>query len=221
MLCKNNNIKDLLPAYVADALKEADIARVREHLIACADCAQEAALLRMMADEPVPDPGEAFWAEMPERVYRAVQQKEKRSPRLNFHELLQRLILPRWAWAAAAVGIVFTVSWLIMHQAPQETAAPALPGEDYASEDVSPHDPVLRHTSVTITELTSSELDAVDAWAATELSSLALEAGANAANIFDTDPNEELAELNAHEVDRLSTMLQELDRETTEDTEEG
>ena len=75
MLCKNNTIKEMLPEYVADALEEEDMARVREHLIACSDCAQEAALLRMMADEPVPDPGEAFWAEMPGRVYRAVQQK--------------------------------------------------------------------------------------------------------------------------------------------------
>jgi len=213
MLCKNNNIKDMLPAYAADALKEADIERVREHLIACADCAQEAALLRMMANEPVPDPGEAFWAEMPGRVYRAVRQKEKGRPRLNLHELLQRVVLPRWAWAAAAVGIVFAVSWLVMHPSPQETTVPALPGEEYASEDVSHNDPVLRHTSVTLAELTSPELDAVDAWAATELSSLAREAGANAANIFDTDLNEELAELDAHEVDRLSTMLKELDEE--------
>ncbi len=211
MLCKNNNIKDMLPAYVAEALKAADVERVREHLIACADCAREATLLRMMANEPVPDPGEAFWAEMPGRVYRAVRQKEKGRPRLNLHELLQRVVLPRWAWAAAAVGIVFAVSWLTMHQAPQETIAPALPKEEYASEDGSHSDPVLRHTSVTIAELTSSELDAVDAWAAMELSSLALKDGANAANIFDTDLNEELAELNAHEVDRLSTMLEELE----------
>jgi len=209
MLCKNNNIKEMLPAYVADALEEADIARVKEHLIACADCTQETVLLRMMADEPVPDPGEAFWAGMPGRVYRAVRQEETRRPRLNLHELLQRVLLPRWAWAAAAMGIVFAVSWLIMHQAPQETIVP----EEYAVEDVFHTDPVLRHTSVAIAELTSPELDAVDAWAATELSSLALEDGANAANIFDTDLNEELAELNAHEADRLSTMLKEPDDE--------
>ena len=209
MLCKNNSIKELLPAYVADALEEADRARVREHLVSCSDCAQEAALFQMMADEPVPDPGEAFWAGMPGRVYRAVQQKETRRPRLNFLDLLQRLALPRWAWAAAAMGLVLTVSVLIMHQAPQDTTAP----EEYAVEDVFHNDPVLRHTSVTLAEMTSPELDAVDAWAATELSSLANEDGVNAANIFDTDINEELAELNAHEVDRLSKMLKEPDNE--------
>lgn len=204
----------MLPAYVADALEEADRARVREHLMTCADCARERALLRMMAEEAVPDPGEAFWSAMPGRVYRAVQQvqrQEKDRPRLNVHELLQRLALPRWAWAAAAAGIVLAVSVLIMHPSPQDKIPSALPGDEYASEDVSPRDPALRHTSVTIAELTSPELDAVDAWAATELSSLALEAGANTVNIFDTDPNEELAELNAHEADRLSTMLTELE----------
>ncbi len=208
MLCKNNDIKDLLPAYAADALNETDSARVREHLIACADCAQEAALFHMITGEPVPDPGEAFWAGMPGRVYRAVQE-EKTRPRLGLRELLQRVVLPRWVWAAAAVGVVLTVSWLVMHPSPQrETVAPALLGEEYVSED-SHNDPVLRHTSVTIAELTPPELDAVNAWAGMELSALAQEAGADPENIFDTDLTEELAELDSHEVDRLSTMLNE------------
>lgn len=213
MLCNNNDIKDMLPAYLADALEEADIARVKEHLRACADCAQEAALLRLMADEPVPDPGEAFWAEMPGRVYRAVRQEGKRRPWLDLRGLLQRVTLPRWAFATAAAGILVAVSWFTLHSTPQETTAPALPGEEYASEDVSHNDPVLRHTSVIIAELTSTELDAADAWAAAQLSSLALEAGTNAANVFDIDLNEELAELSSHEVDRLSTMLEELQEE--------
>ena len=214
MLCKNNDIKDMLPAYAAEALDEADSARVREHLLSCADCAQEAALLQMITDGPVPDPGEAFWAAMPGRVYRAVQQEGKKRPQRDLRELLQFLFLPRWAWAAAAVGIVLAGSLLVMHQAPRETTVPALPGEEYASEDISQQDPALRHASVTLAELTSPELDAVNAWAATELSSLANEAGANTVNIFDTDLNEELAELDAHEADRLSTIL-------TEQNEEG
>ena len=204
-MCENYDIKELLPAYREQGLDRDQGLRVEKHLETCADCRAELALLSMMADEPVPDPGEAFWAGMPGRVYRAVQQKETKRPRLNLHDLLQRLVLPRWAWAAAAAGIVLTVSLLVMHQTPQKTAVP----EEYVAEDVSNHDPVLRHTSVTIAEMTSPELDAVDAWAATELSSLALQDGADAANIFDTDPNEELAELNAREADRLSALLKE------------
>lgn len=211
MLCTNKNIKDLLPAYVGEELNQADLSLVEEHVRTCADCTQEATLLRMMADEPVPDPGEAFWAEMPGRVYHAVQHQDKKGPQRNLHALLQRMILPRWAWAAAAAGIVLAISWFIMQPVPQEATAPVLPGEEYSYEDVSNHDAVLPHTSVNMVELTSSELDAVDAWAATELSAIALEAGTNVANVFDTDLNEELAELNSQEAERLSNKLEELE----------
>lgn len=211
MLCKNKNIKDLLPAYVGEDLDQGDLTLVEEHLRVCADCAQEAALLRMMADEPVPDPGEAFWAAMPGRVYHAVQQQDKKGPQRNLHALLQRMILPRWAWAAAAAGIVLAISWFIMHPVSREATAPALPGEEYSYEDVSSYDVVHTHTSANMDELTSSELDAVDAWTATELSAIALEAGTNVTNVFDTDLNEELAELNSQEAERLSKKLEELE----------
>jgi hypothetical protein len=213
MVCRNKTIKELLPAYVGGEPDQADIPLVEEHLRACADCAREAMALRMMADGPVPDPGDAFWSGMPERVYRAVQQENKKRPRRNLHGLLQGVIIPRWAWTAVAAGIVLAVSWFIVHPATRETAVPALPGDEYSYEEVSHYDPVLRHTSVTMAEMTPSELDAVDAWAATELSSIAREAGTTVANVFDTDLYEELAELNSHEVERLSRMLQEPDEE--------
>ena len=167
-----------------------------------------------MADETDPDPGEAFWAEMPGRLYRIVPTAgQKRAHGVSSQDLLRGMVLPRWAWAAAAAGIILTVSLLVMHQTPQNNIVPASQEEEYASADIAQHDPVLRHTSATIAELTPSELDAVDAWAATKLSSLAAEAGANATNMFDTDLNEELTDLNSHEVDRLSTILKELDEE--------
>ena len=162
---------------------------------------------------PFPTPGKPFWAGMPGRVYRAVQQQEKKRPRLDLHELLQHLVLPRWAWTVAVAAIVLVFSWVIVNPLQRQDTAPVASGDEYSYDDVSSHDPVLRHTSTTIAELTSSQLDAVDAWAGAELSSLANEAGANTTNIFDTDLNEELAELNVHEVDRLSTMLKELDEE--------
>ncbi len=211
MTCKNDDIKLLLSDYLSRRLDQQEQARVRTHLDSCEDCRAELSLLRMMADEAVPDPGEAFWSEMPGQVRRAVQQQDKKSASRSFSDLFRGLALPRWAWATATVGIIVAVSWLIMHQTPQGNIVPAIPEEEYASQDASQHDPVLRHTSATIAELTPVELDAADSWAAKELSSLAAEAGANTTNIFDTDLNEELAELDAHEVDRLSTMLKELD----------
>jgi hypothetical protein len=210
MSCKNNDIKELLPLYAGNELGQADLLRVKEHLRSCEDCGQEAALLRMMAEEPVPDPDDAFWAELPGRVYRAVREQDNNSLRRRLRDLLHGAILPRWAWAAATAGVVLIISLAIINPAVRHEAGLSGPGDDYLYDDAANHDPVLRHTSSTIAELTSSELDAVDAWAAEALSSLAFEAGENGTNAIDADLSEELAELNAPEADRLSTMLNDL-----------
>jgi anti-sigma factor RsiW len=209
MPCKNADIKELLPSYVGEKLDEAGLSMVEGHLATCADCAQEAALLRMMVIEAVPDPGDLFWSQMPERVHRAVRQQNQKGPRRGLSEILHDTVLPRWAWAAAAAGVVLAVALLIGNPLQRHHAAPAAPGYEYAYDDISGHDPVLRHTSATIADLTSSELDSVDAWAATELSAIALEAGTNIMNASESDLSEELAGLNAQEADRLSTMLKE------------
>ena len=211
MSCKNKDIKEVLPAYVSDELTGEDLTRVKEHLRTCADCAQEAALLRLMASEPVPDPGEAFWAEMPGRVYSAVQRDKavRRSTGRPWHDLLRDSAFSRWAWVAAAAGIVLVISWFIVNPMLHRGAGPA--GDEYAYDDTASHDPVLRHTSSAIAELTPTELDAVDSWAATELSSLAVEAGPAVESALDTDLTEELAELDAPAADRLSTMLNEME----------
>ncbi len=211
MPCKNKDIKELLPAYAGEELGPADITRVEGHLRACADCAREAAILRMMSDEPVPDPGDAFWTAMPERIYRAVQRERAIKPRHRVFDLLHSMTFPRWAGAAAAVGIILIVALLLMHSLRQQTPGPLTAGDEYSLDDASNRDPVLRHTSTTIAELTPSEVDAVDAWASTELTSIAREADANAANMFDTDLSEDLAELDSHEVDRFSTLLNDLE----------
>ncbi|MEP6833444.1 MAG: zf-HC2 domain-containing protein [Gemmatimonas sp.] len=44
--CSNAEIRDLLPDYVHDQLSVTDLARVEQHLVSCADCAEELALLQ-------------------------------------------------------------------------------------------------------------------------------------------------------------------------------
>lgn len=44
--CPNAEIRDLLPDYVHDQLSSADYARVAQHLVSCAECADELALLQ-------------------------------------------------------------------------------------------------------------------------------------------------------------------------------
>lgn len=44
--CSNAEIRDLLPDYVHDQLSVTDLARVEQHLVSCADCAEELELLQ-------------------------------------------------------------------------------------------------------------------------------------------------------------------------------
>lgn len=44
--CSNAEIRDLLPDYVHDQLSVTDHARVEQHLVSCADCAEELELLQ-------------------------------------------------------------------------------------------------------------------------------------------------------------------------------
>ncbi|MBC8089928.1 MAG: zf-HC2 domain-containing protein [Phycisphaerae bacterium] len=48
--CSNAEIRDLLPDYVHDQLSVADLARVEQHLVSCAECTDELALLQAMFD---------------------------------------------------------------------------------------------------------------------------------------------------------------------------
>ncbi len=208
MQCRNNDIKELLAAYAAGTLTGGDLARTEEHLRACADCAQEADLLRMMANDPAPDPGDAFWAEMPGRVYRAVQQA-KTEQRHVWYDPFRGIFASHWAWAAAAASLVLIISWFIASPMLRRNAGPS--GDEYAYDDNSGRDPALRHTSSAIAEMTSPELDAVDSWAVAALSSLADEVGSSLENTSDADISEELADLDSPEVDRFSNMLNELE----------
>lgn len=48
--CPNAEIRDLLPDYVHDQLSVTDLARVEQHLVSCAECTEELALLQAMFD---------------------------------------------------------------------------------------------------------------------------------------------------------------------------
>ena len=75
MKCKEQHIREQLPSYLEGKLEHGKTALVELHLARCADCAEELTLLRLLANDPSPDPGEAFWASLPDRVYREVRQQ--------------------------------------------------------------------------------------------------------------------------------------------------
>jgi hypothetical protein len=160
----------------------------------------------MMSEEPVPDPGEAFWASMPGRVYRGVEaSRDKNKGVFDMSWLWGRFILPRWAWAAAAVGIVLVISWVVL-RSPQKAPEPSLSqGNEFSDEvmlAVSPDSDTLH-----LSELDRQDLDMVEAWAGKELASIAQDVDQSMVFSSETDINEELAELDAAEMEQLSTML--------------
>ena len=111
MKCTEKTIKDLLPVYLDQGLDRTETVRVEDHLGTCEDCSTELSLLRMMSEEPVPDPGEAFWASMPGRVSREVEEsRNAKRGTFDLSWLWGRFTLPRWTWAAAGIGMVLVIS---------------------------------------------------------------------------------------------------------------
>lgn len=202
-MCNDVTIKELLPAYLGQELGQPERDRVKKHLEECEDCRAELSLLRVMAEEIVPDPGEAFWTEMPDRVFRAVQRHKAKKWHLNLSWLAEGFILPRWALAAATVGIVLMIA-LIATRSPQKAPdVPAWRGDEFAAE-VPAVDPA---DTVHIRNLDPNQLDTVSTWASKELDSIAEEAVPVIVNNSEPDIYDELANLDAKEAERLSTML--------------
>ncbi len=162
-----------------------------------------------MAEETVPDPGEAFWEEMPDHVFRAVQRQKAKKRRFNLSWLADRIILPRWAMAAATVGIVLMVSLLATRSPQKAPDVPAWQGDEFAAE-VPAVDPA---DTVHIRDLDRDQLDTVSVWASKELDSIAEEAVPVMVDNSETDIYEELANLNAREAEHLSTMLDQWEQE--------
>jgi hypothetical protein len=205
-MCDDKTIKELLPAYLDQAPDQAVKLMIESHLASCDECRTELSLLRLMAEEPVPDPGEAFWAAMPDRVYQAVQKRQTNKITFDLASLFDRMAYPRWIWAASTVGIVLIVSWLIVTPVQKRTEMPLSQGNEFADDSVTTW-------SVIVADLDHDELSTIDSWAGSELASMAQEAELVLANGRDTDIYEEFEDLNAGEVERISKMLEQIRRE--------
>jgi hypothetical protein len=205
-MCNNKTIKELLPVYVDQVIDLAEKLDIESHLASCGDCRDEVSLLRMMAEETVPDPGEAFWAAMPDRVYRAVLERETKKKSFGLAWPSDWTALPRWTWAAAAVGIVLVISWLIIMPLQKKTDMPQARVDEVADE-------MLDTGSANFADLDQDELSTIDTWAGSELASIAQEAEPVLVYGRDVNIYEEIEDLNAKEVERLSNMLEQMRRE--------
>jgi hypothetical protein len=208
-MCVDRDIQELLPVYLEQGLDETAKLRVESHLGSCADCRTEIKLLRMMAAEPVPDPGEAFWEAMPERIYRDVQKMQEKNLRFDISSFWDRVLLPPWVWGVAAAGLVLVVSLLIIKPAPKETSTTVSNGDESSFAES-----VLADTdSPGLTELSQTELENVSLWADSELSSLSNEIIDVLTSAPERDIHEELLDLNPQEIERLSRKLEEWEQE--------
>jgi hypothetical protein len=206
-MCRNTDIKEMLPAYLEQGLDEEWTSRVEKHLETCAECRTEIKLLRMMAAEPVPDPGEAFWAAMPVRIYRDVQKMKVKQRRFEVSRLWDGLLLPRWIWGIATAGIVLVISLLIITPSPKEVSKITPSGDESDYEESTIMD------TPGLTELSQTELENVSVWADSELSSLSSEIVDVLTSAPERDIHEELSELNHQEIERLSKKLEEWEQE--------
>jgi hypothetical protein len=207
MMCSNTDIKEMLPAYLDQRLEDERALEVKKHLNTCADCRAEISLLGMMISEQVPDPGEAFWAMIPERIYRNVQNmKEKKRP-IDIPRLWNRMLLPRWAWSVAAAALVIVVTLLIVKPLPKDISTIAPSGDDTAYDESTVMD------TPGLTEFSQTELDDVSRWTDNEFASL----GNEIVDVYITAPerdiHEDLSDLNRQETERLSRSLEELEQE--------
>lgn len=205
-MCTDKNIKELLPAYAKQMLDQTHTKRVEGHLAACEDCRTEASLLRVMIADVVPDPGEAFWATMPGRVYRAVQQQKTKKRQFTVSWLADRLTIPRWVMAATMVGVVAVISLFTLRGLQREPNTPLSP--EYALSD----EIMAVNSSPNVAELRQDQIDAIDTWAGNALASIAQEAAPVVpvvlGSVRNSDIEEELADLNSGEIERLSRIIE-------------
>jgi hypothetical protein len=199
-MCNDTTIKELLPAYREQALDPAGNLLVKNHLASCDECRTELSLLRLMAEETVPDPGEAFWTAMPDRIYQAVQKPQPKKKIFDLSWLFDRMALPRWAWAAATVGTVLIISWFIFTPLQNISETPQSQENGFAVETVAAD-------SVIVAELDQDELSTIDSWTGSELGSIAQEAEPVLGTGRDADIYDAFEDLNAREVERFSNML--------------
>ncbi len=207
MPCEDKNIKDLLPAYRDEAFERQEKLLIDQHLESCADCRRELSLLRLLSQDNVPDPGGAFWSTMPARVYRAVQEEQIKKQPSDFARFWGLFNRHRLTAAAAAMCIVLVLAWFTVR-------TPVKGPEASLSESYRASDEIMATDAEPVSELDPAELEAVGTWANTQMASLSEElANVPVSVINDADIHDEIIELNAKQIKRLSDMLKQWEQE--------
>lgn len=205
--CRDKDIKELLYPYAVGGLEPDARSRVDVHLDSCKDCRDELSLLRTLAAEVVPDPGDAFWQAVSNGVQRGLEHEEGRKHRAGFRRLqliFGKPIMPRYVWPAAAAAAVL-MAWLFL--APQSIKTVKTipqPLEEYLYEYGDPA------TLLSPAALGGDELLNVAAWADSEFRLIEKEAADASPLSYNVDIYEDIEGLNAQEMKRLSGLIEKL-----------
>jgi len=200
MTCGDTEIKELLPAFSEQSLGPAEMKRVNAHLALCAECRDEFALLRMLVDDVVPDPGGAYWSTLPDRVFKQVQEERSRKRFAGFAWRRLFPAVPRWAWASSAAVLVAVIAWLSFHPAPA-VREPAEGTDQVALDDA------MIDEQLDVAELTAPELTAMTQWAENAYTPINEAVDEELAERTEQDLSDELGNLSASELDRLLDSL--------------
>ncbi len=198
MTCRERTIQDLLPSYVEGSLGEDDRNRVELHIGRCDDCTEEIGILRLLAGEPVPDPGGAFWSSLADRVHRQTQGRQD-VPRP--HGLLTALFRSSWVRGTFATAAVLIVSWMLFRPAGKDAGETTVIAERLHVED-------LYDTTENMADLEIAENAGLASWMARE--SLPLQNAVerlSAAGNLDRPLDEYLSGLDRKELTDVATAL--------------
>ncbi len=209
-MCEDLSIKELLPFYQKNMLEPLERDQIDRHLVACEDCRTELQVLTLMADEAVPDPGDAFWATMPGRVRRGIQAERNAQP-TSILERLRGFAAPgRLAWTSAAIAVLALVTWHLYRPAFVGILDPSFSNNGVTIVADAPVE------LLNVAELTQTELTAVSQWAQNAIDPIHEQVGAYVQETDDRSISEDLSSLSARELDRLYELLKKKEQETRE-----
>jgi anti-sigma factor RsiW len=132
-----NEIKELTVPYLELDLEPSRVRDVTTHLEGCAGCRAEMEAVRQVLVRvkgmAVPDPGEQFWKEFPNRVRREIARQQPSVRRTG-----NVIWAPGWSLAIAASLLLVVIAWLLHGQFDEATApAPSVSQPDQSVKTVA------------------------------------------------------------------------------------
>lgn len=212
MKCRDVEIQELLPAFSEQSLDPAEAKRVEAHAALCAECREELALLGMLRDETVPDPGGAYWSTMPDRVYRQVQEERRKQRGFTGRRLFP--MLPRWAWASAAAAVLAIIAWFAFSPLPG-VRGPVNGPDQTAFEEGLPDE------QLDVADLDASELTVVTRWAENQYAPIGEALEEELSEGSAEDLADELGSLDTQELDRILNVLRKKEQDARDKALKG